>query len=77
MAKADNRKRAIEGLREEFGLPDRRSEEAVKLEAMRRAAQRGLADIALGRFQDVKPGAVDAAVERLGVEAGKRRIKTT
>jgi len=77
MAKADNRQRAIEGLQEELGLPDRRSEEALKLEAMRRAAQRGLADIILGRFQDVNPDAVDAAVERLGVEAGKRFIKTT
>ena len=43
---------------------------------MRRVAQLGLEDIIFGRFQDVKPGAIDAAVERLGVEAGKRLIKT-
>lgn len=43
---------------------------------MLRAAKFGLAVIILGRFQDVKPGAVDAAVGRLGVEAGKRLVKT-
>lgn len=76
MAKLDPGKRVIKGLREEFESSDRRSEDALKLEAMRRAAQLGLEDIIFGRFQDVQPGAVDAAVERLGVEAGKRSIKT-
>jgi hypothetical protein len=77
MAKPDNRKRAIKKLRKEFGPLDQTSEDALKLDALRRAAQLGLADIILGQFQDVKSGSVDAAVERLGVEAGKRSIKTT
>lgn len=77
MAKPDNRKRAIKKFRKEFGPLDQTSEDALKLDALRRAAQLGLADITLGRFQDVKSGSVGAAVERLGVEAGKRSIKTT
>jgi len=37
------------------GPLDRESEDALKLEAIRRAGQLGLADIVLDRFQDVNP----------------------
>jgi hypothetical protein len=61
---------------EEIGSISCGSEDTLKLDAMRRAAQLGLADIISGRFWEVYPGAIDTAVESLGVEAGKRLIKT-
>lgn len=68
---------ASEVLREGLRLVEQReNEDALKLDALRKAAHMGLADLASGRFRDVKPGAIDAAVGRLGVEAGKRAGKT-
>lgn len=64
---------ASEVLREGLRLIEQRErEEALKLEALRKAAQLGLADLAAGRFRDVKPDAIDSVVAKLGAEAGKR-----
>ena len=64
---------ASEVLREGLRLVEQRErEDELKLEALRQAAQVGLADLASGRFHDVKPDAIDALVSSLGVEASKR-----
>ena len=64
---------ASEVLREGLRLIEQRErEDAFRLEALRKAAQVGLADLAAGRFRDVKPDAIDSLVAELGAEAGKR-----
>lgn len=64
---------ASEVLREGLRLIEQRErEDAFKLEALRKAAQVGLADLATGRFRDVKPGAIDSLMAEMGAEAGKR-----
>jgi len=69
---------ASEVLREGLRLVEQReNEDALKLDALRKAAQVGLADLASGRFRDVKPDAIDTVIGKLGVEAGKRAGKTT
>ena len=64
---------ASEVLREGLRLVEQRErEDMLKVEALRHAAQAGLADIAAGRFRDVAAGGIDAFVADLGAEAGKR-----
>jgi antitoxin ParD1/3/4 len=64
---------ASEVLRDGLRLVEQRErEDALKLEALRQAAQVGLADLAAGRFRDVEPDAIDALVSELGSEAGRR-----
>lgn len=60
---------ASEVLREGLRLVEQRErEDALKLEALRQAAQVGLADLAAGRFVDVQADAIDT------VAAGSARI---
>lgn len=64
---------ASEVLREGLRLVEQRErEDELKLEALRQAVQVGVADLAAGRFRDVRPGAIDSLVAELGSEAGKR-----
>lgn len=64
---------ASEVLREGLRLVEQRErEDELKLEALRQAAQVGLADLAAGRFRDIGQGTIDTLVAELGVEASKR-----
>lgn len=64
---------ASEVLRDGLRLVEQRErEDSLKLEALRKAAEVGLADLAQGRFRDVVPNAIDALMSELGTEAGKR-----
>jgi antitoxin ParD1/3/4 len=64
---------ASEVLREGLRLIERRErEDALKLEALRQAAQVGLADLAAGRFTDIQMDGIGTFVAGLGAEAGKR-----
>lgn len=64
---------ASEVLREGLRLVEQRErEDEIKLEALRQAAQVGLADLAAGRFTDVEPHGIDALMARLSDEAGRR-----
>lgn len=64
---------ASEVLREGLRLVEQRErEDELKLEALRLATQAGLADLAAGRFSDVRPGAIDSVIAELGTEASKR-----
>jgi antitoxin ParD1/3/4 len=64
---------ASEVLREGLRLVEQRErEDALKLEALRKAARAGLTDLAAGRFRDIEPDAIDSLVADFGAEAGKR-----
>lgn len=64
---------ASEVLREGLRLVEQRErEDALKLEALRQAAQVGAADLAAGRFTDIEPGGIAAFIAEMGAEAGKR-----
>lgn len=47
-------------------------EDALKLDALRQAAQVGLSDLAAGRFEDIVPDAIDGFIAEIGAVAGKR-----
>lgn len=64
---------ASEVLREGLRLIEQRErEDALRLEALRQAAQVGVADLAAGRFTDIQPDRIAGFVAELGAEAGKR-----
>lgn len=64
---------ASEVMREGLRLVEQRErEDALKLDALRQAAQVGLSDLAAGRFEDIAPDAIDGFITALGTEAGKR-----
>jgi len=64
---------ASEVLREGLRLVEQRErEDEIKLEALRQAAQVGLADLATGRFTEIEPDGIDALMARLSEEAGRR-----
>ncbi|MCF8706409.1 antitoxin ParD1/3/4 [Sphingobium faniae] len=64
---------ASEVLRDGLRMVEQRErEDALKLEALRQAAQVGLSDLAAGRFEDIAPDAIDGFIADLGAEAGKR-----
>lgn len=64
---------ASEVMREGLRLVEQRErEDALKLDALRQAAQVGLSDLAAGRFEDIAPDAIDGFISALGTEAGKR-----
>lgn len=64
---------ASEVLREGLRLVEQRErEDEIKLEALRQAAQVGLADLAAGRFTEIEPDGIDALMAGLSEEAGRR-----
>lgn len=64
---------ASEVMREGLRLVEQRErEDALKLEALRQAAEAGLADLATGRFEDIASDTIDGFISGLGMEAGKR-----
>lgn len=67
---------ASEVLREGLRLVEQRErEDALKLEALRQAAQVGLADLSAGRFVDVQAEAIDTFItDRHAVGAESARI---
>jgi antitoxin ParD1/3/4 len=73
LVKSGRYQNASEVLREGLRLIERRErEDALKLEALRQATQVGLADLAAGRFTDVRSDGIDTFIAGLGAEAGKR-----
>lgn len=68
---------ASEVLREGLRLiEDREREEAVKLQALRAAADQGWADIATGRYTDVADDKLDDFIGQLGARAAARTPST-
>ena len=65
---------ASEVLREGLRLIEERdAHEAAKLDALRRAADIGFADLSAGRYRELSPGESDALIEDLGRCATERR----
>lgn len=63
---------ASEVLREGLRLLERaEAEESAKLTVLRRAADEGWADLAVGRYDDVDDGSLDDFIARLGALAAK------
>lgn len=66
-----------EVLREGLRLVEQRErEDTIKLEALRRAAQVGLADLATGRFTDIEPNGINAFMAKLEDIQRSRREST-
>jgi antitoxin ParD1/3/4 len=68
---------ASEVLREGLRLiEDREREEAIKLQALRAAADQGWADLAAGRYTDLADDELDDFVGQLGARAADRTPST-
>jgi antitoxin ParD1/3/4 len=64
---------ASEVLREGLRLiEDREREDAVKLQALRAAAEQGWADVAAGRYTDIADDGLDDFLGQLGARAAAR-----